>query len=168
MKALGIIPADAELPPRNPGDAAWDELGPVQRKVYAASCRLCTGFWSVNMVGRMLDYLHETGQDRNTLIVVISDNGAASRRHGRWRLLQTYGDDTRSRNGGTPGRAGQRTLPLYQRPWGMTGAALSAAGSYPYLGGVRTPLMVSWPALSATWAPSDPACRCDRCGSDDC
>ena len=34
QKALGLIPADTELPPRNPGVEAWADLTPDQKTVY--------------------------------------------------------------------------------------------------------------------------------------
>ena len=152
MKALGIIPADTKLPPRNPGDAAWDELSPVQKKVYARFMQAYAGFLEHGdaQIGRVLDYLHETGQDRNTLIVVISDNGAASEGMANGGFYKPYGDDTpvAEMAAHLDELGSDKTLPLYQRPWGMTGATpFRRYKLYPYLGGVRTPLMVSWPGI---------------------
>ena len=44
QKKLGVIPQNAELPPRNPGVDAWSDLNDVQRKVYARLQEVFAGF----------------------------------------------------------------------------------------------------------------------------
>lgn len=79
QKAMGVIPADAELTPRNPGVKPWAELSENER-LFAA--RLQEAFAAQldhtdAQIGRLLDFLEEVGRLDDTLIVVLSDNGAS-------------------------------------------------------------------------------------------
>jgi Sulfatase len=95
QQALGIMPEEAELSPINPyidrtsrGGKTWPELDTVrpwdplsdeEKRLFARMAEVYAGFLSHadNEIGRLLDYLHETGQLDNTLIVLVSDNGAS-------------------------------------------------------------------------------------------
>jgi arylsulfatase A-like enzyme len=95
QKELGIIPADAELSPINPyaelKDAngqswpeldtvrPWDSLDDDEQKLFARMAEVYAGFLSHadDQIGRLLDYLEESGQLDNTMIIVVSDNGAS-------------------------------------------------------------------------------------------
>jgi arylsulfatase A-like enzyme len=95
QKKLGIVPADTELSPINPyldvkgpnGEPwplqdtvrPWDSLNDEEKKLFCRMAEVFAGFLSYtdDQLGRVLDYLEESGQLDNTLIVVISDNGAS-------------------------------------------------------------------------------------------
>ncbi|HLP04963.1 MAG TPA: arylsulfatase [Paludibacter sp.] len=80
QKRLGVIPADAVLPDRDPTVKAWDSLTPEQRKVYARFMEVYAGFLTHAdyEFGRIVNYLKEIGQDKNTVILVsIGDNGSS-------------------------------------------------------------------------------------------
>jgi arylsulfatase len=150
MKQMGVIPKDTRLPPINPGDPAWDTLSAEQKKVYARFMQTYAGFLTHGdeQIGRVLTYLRETGLDRNTLVVLISDNGAASEGIGNGGFRRPYFDTTPlSEMAAHLDELGSpSTVALYQRPWAMTGSApFQRYKLYPYLGGVRTPMMISWP-----------------------
>ena len=57
----------------------WDELGHDEKRLFARMAEVFAGFLSYTdaQIGRILDYLEESGQLDNTIIVVISDNGAS-------------------------------------------------------------------------------------------
>lgn len=80
QKKLGIIPEDAELTERAPYIDAWDSLSEKQKKVYARYMESFAGFLehTDEQIGRVIDYLESIGQLENTVIVLISDNGASS------------------------------------------------------------------------------------------
>ena len=80
QKAMGLIEANAELPPRNPGIPAWDELTDEQRALFARYMEVYAGLVdNVDQnVGKLLEFLEGTGQIDNTLILITSDNGANS------------------------------------------------------------------------------------------
>jgi arylsulfatase len=95
QKRLGIVPQDTELSPVNPyldvkgpnGEAwpyqdtvrPWDTLNDEEKRLFSRMAEVFAGFLSYTdaQIGRVLDYLEESGQLDNTIIVTISDNGAS-------------------------------------------------------------------------------------------
>ena len=96
QKMLGILPEQAELSPINPyidekspdGTKGWSELDLVrpwdslsddERRLFCRMAEVYAGFLSHadHEIGRLLDYLEDSGQLENTLIVLVSDNGAS-------------------------------------------------------------------------------------------
>ncbi|WP_319445686.1 MULTISPECIES: arylsulfatase [unclassified Mycobacterium] len=95
QKKLGIVPPDTELSPVNPyldvkgpnGEAwpyqdtvrPWDTLNDEEKRLFSRMAEVFAGFLSYTdaQIGRILDYLEESGQLDNTIIVTISDNGAS-------------------------------------------------------------------------------------------
>jgi arylsulfatase A-like enzyme len=95
QQQLGIIPEGAELSPINPYAATtshdgkpwseldtvrpWDSLSEDEQRLFARMAEVYAGFLSHadHQLGRLLDYLEETGQLDNTIIVLVSDNGAS-------------------------------------------------------------------------------------------
>ncbi len=78
LKDLGIVPAAAEPFPRMESVDAWSEMPQDERanaardmEVYAAMLD-----YMDEQILRVFDYLKETGEYDNTLILFISDNGA--------------------------------------------------------------------------------------------
>jgi arylsulfatase len=95
QKQLGIITEKAELSPINPyidttsADGKgwpeldtvrpWDSLTQYEKRLFARMAEVYAGFLSHadHEIGRLLDYLEESGQLDNTIIVLVSDNGAS-------------------------------------------------------------------------------------------
>jgi arylsulfatase len=95
QKQLGIVPQDTELSPVNPyldvkgpnGEAwpfldtvrPWDTLNDEEKRLFSRMAEVFAGFLSYTdeQIGRIMDYLEESGQLDDTIIVVISDNGAS-------------------------------------------------------------------------------------------
>jgi len=80
QKKLGIIPANAVLPDRNPDIKAWKSLSPDEKKLYARFMEVYAGYltYADNEVGRLITYLKTSKQLDNTLVyVIIGDNGAS-------------------------------------------------------------------------------------------
>lgn len=80
QKKLGVIPANAVLPDRDPTVKSWASLTPEQRKVYARFMEIYAGFMTHAdyEFGRIVKYLKEIGQADNTVILVsIGDNGSS-------------------------------------------------------------------------------------------
>lgn len=80
QKKLGIIPANAVLPERNPNIKAWNSLSPDEKKLYARFMEVYAGYltYADAQVGKLVQYLKTSKQLDNTLIfVVIGDNGAS-------------------------------------------------------------------------------------------
>jgi len=80
QKKLGVIPANAVLPGRNPDIKAWDKLSPDEQKLYARFFEVYAGYLTYTdfEIGRLVNHLKEIGQLDNTLIFIsIGDNGAS-------------------------------------------------------------------------------------------
>ena len=80
QKQLGIIPANAILPARNPNIKAWIKVSKDEKKLYARFMEVYAGYltYTDHEVGRVLSHLKEINQLDNTLIfVMIGDNGAS-------------------------------------------------------------------------------------------
>jgi arylsulfatase A-like enzyme len=80
QKKLGVIPATAVLPDRNPGIKAWDSLPPEEKKLYARFMEVYAGYLTYTdyEIGRLIDHLKEIHQYDNTLfVVIVGDNGAS-------------------------------------------------------------------------------------------
>jgi len=80
QKELGIVPQTAELSRHDPDVPQWSTLSADQRRLYARMMEVFAGFLSHtdHHIGRVLDYLESIGELDNTLVMVISDNGASS------------------------------------------------------------------------------------------
>jgi arylsulfatase len=80
QKQLGVIPADAELTPRNDAFPAWDSLPEEQRRLYARQMEVYAGYQenADHNVGRVLDAIAEMGELEDTLVIWIwGDNGSS-------------------------------------------------------------------------------------------
>ena len=80
QKELGIIPQHAELSRHDPDVPVWESLTDEQRRLYARMMEVFAGFLTHtdHHIGRLLDHLESIGELENTLIMVISDNGASA------------------------------------------------------------------------------------------
>jgi arylsulfatase A-like enzyme len=80
QKKLGIVPKDAELSRHDPDVKPWEKCSPDEKKVYARMMEVFAGFLTHtdHHIGRLLDFLKTIGEFENTLIMVISDNGASA------------------------------------------------------------------------------------------
>lgn len=80
QKELGIVPPEAELSRHDPDVKPWDECSPEEKKLYARMMEVFAGFLTHtdHQIGRLLDFLKGIGEFDNTLIMVLSDNGASS------------------------------------------------------------------------------------------
>ncbi len=80
QKKLGIIPASAKLPDRNPNIKAWKTLTPEEKKLYARFMEVYAGYLTYTdyVVNRLLTHLKSIHQSDNTLVfIIIGDNGAS-------------------------------------------------------------------------------------------
>ena len=95
QKRIGVITDKAELSPVNPyADATsadgkswpeldtvrpWDSLNDGEKRLFCRMAEVYAGFLSHadHEIGRLLDHLEESGELDNTIIVLVSDNGAS-------------------------------------------------------------------------------------------
>jgi len=80
QKDLGLLGPDAQLSPRDPDVPEWDSLSEDQRRLFTRMMEVFAGFVSHadHHFGRILETLERIGELDNTLIMVISDNGASA------------------------------------------------------------------------------------------
>ncbi|VVO30840.1 arylsulfatase [Pseudomonas fluorescens] len=102
LKKLGLIARNfnpAALLPDAAG-ARWQELSTEQRKVEARKMEVYAAMVDNldHNIGRLLDYLKRTGQYDNTLVFVMSDNGAAGEDHSKGYSPNTANTDNRYEN----------------------------------------------------------------------
>lgn len=76
---LGIVPTGTELPPRNPGVRAWDEHSADEHRLFA---RLVGAYAAMlhhldEHLGRVIATIEQIGQLDDTIVMVLSDNGAS-------------------------------------------------------------------------------------------
>jgi arylsulfatase A-like enzyme len=79
QKELGVIPAGAELSRHDPDVPDWGDLSEGARKLATRMMEVYAGFLSHtdHHMGRVFDYLKDTGEFDNTIIMLVSDNGAS-------------------------------------------------------------------------------------------
>jgi arylsulfatase len=80
QKELGIIPADAELSRHDPDVQKWDSSSADEKKVYVRMMEVFAGFLTHTdyHIGRLIEFLKNLGELDNTLIMLLSDNGASA------------------------------------------------------------------------------------------
>lgn len=80
QKRIGIIPQDAELTDKNEYVRDWADCTEKEKAVYAREMEAFAGMLTHTdaQIGRLVDYLEESDQLDNTVIVFLSDNGASA------------------------------------------------------------------------------------------
>src|SRR6266566_2802077 len=153
QKELGIVPEGAELSRHDPDVPDWEALSPEQKKLYARMMEVFAGFLTHTdyHIGRLLDYLKSTGEFDNTLIMVISDNGASAEGGpgGTTNEIQFFNNAQESLEESLAKLdklGGPETFNHY--PWGWTWAGNTPFRRWKretYRGGVSDPFIVHWP-----------------------
>ncbi len=147
MVEMGIIDKDSYPLPENSSGRVWDD---VEKKEYESACMSVHAAMIDRVdqgVGQIIQKLKETGQYENTIIMVLSDNGASYERG------YPAGFDR-------PGFTRDSTLIEYgadkpgaETTWNYIGRAWGSASNTPfrywkmesYEGGTATPFIVHWP-----------------------
>ncbi|HEY4854731.1 MAG TPA: arylsulfatase [Streptosporangiaceae bacterium] len=153
QKELGVMPADAELSRHDPDVPDWDSLPPQARRLAARMMEVYAGFLSHtdHHIGRLLDFLKETGEFDNTLIMVVSDNGASPEGGpaGTTNELQFFNNAPESLEESLAKideLGGPAAFNHY--PWGWTWAGNTPFRRWKretYRGGTSDPFLVHWP-----------------------
>lgn len=160
QKELGWVPDNTVLTERAETMAAWDDIPEPQREFQLRLMELFAGFVEHTdvQVGKLVNYLEETGQRDNTLILYIwGDNGSSAEgQNGSISELLAQNQipntikqqlDALEGLGGLDALGGPLTDNMYHASWAW-------AGSTPFrytklvashFGGTRNPLVISWP-----------------------
>ncbi|MGB5627134.1 MAG: arylsulfatase [Woeseiaceae bacterium] len=154
QQELGIIPHGTKLVPRNVNVPAWSELSKEQKKIAARGQEVYAAFLehTDKQMARLVDFLKAENQFDDTIVIVMSDNGAAGggssvegildvRRNAYYEKetlaelterLDAFGSDD--------------SYGMYSSGWAQAGnTPLKWYKADTYGGGTRAPLIVSWP-----------------------
>ena len=150
---LGIVPSGTVLPPPNAGVQPWDSHAPPLR---ALMTRLQSAYAAMldqfdGQIARLVDFLEASGQLDDTIIVVLSDNGA-SQEGGPLGFINAMGpynqqpEALATKLSRIDDIGGPDTHSNF--PWGWASAANTPLKRYKqntHGGGIRDPLVISWP-----------------------
>lgn len=149
---LGIIPEGTTLSPSDPGVSAWDDLSPDMQKLCARQQEVYAAYMEHTdlQIGRLLDHLEAIGITQNTVIVLLSDNGASAeggpfgalnlRKHLRYEPEQPeYTLANMDRLGS------EEALNHYATGWAqVSNTPLKWYKKDTHGGGIRAPLILHW------------------------
>ena len=160
QKQLGWIPANAELTPRAPTMPSWDSIPESERPFQLRLMEIYAGFCEHTdaQVGKLVDYLDQTGQRENTIIFYIwgdngssaeGQNGSISELLAQNQIPNTIAQQIKALDelGGLKALGSSLTDNMYHAGWAWAGdtpfryTKLIAS----HFGGTRNPLVVSWP-----------------------
>ncbi|NEU09637.1 arylsulfatase [Flavihumibacter sp. R14] len=160
----GILPKDTELTPINPmpkeilaeGDSVrpWNTLNDDEKKLFSRMAEVYAAFseYTDVEIGRLIDYLDESGQLENTLVFYCADNGASGEGSPNGsvnenRFFNGYPDDIKQNMEMIDKLGSPDTYNHYPTGW-------ATAFSTPYkmfkryasyAGGTCDPLVIYWP-----------------------
>jgi len=145
QKAAGIVPENAVLGERNPEIRPWSDLSTEEKKsesrkmeIYAAMVENLD-----DHIGQLIQFLKKTGLLDNTVIVFMSDNGAAGEDF--YNLPKGFGPFIRAHYDNSYVNMGKaNSFVSYGTQWAQAGAApFKLYKSYTTEGGIVTPLIIS-------------------------
>ena len=150
---LGIVPAGTRLPPRNDAVKAWSEAPDGEKRLYT---RLQAAYAAMldhadQHIARLIAFLETAGQLDDTLIVVMSDNGASQEggplgmvnAMGPYNLRREPIEEKIARIDDIGGPDTHSNFPL---GWAMAAnTPLRRYKQNTHGGGIRDPLVMAWP-----------------------
>lgn len=150
LKAAGIIPMGSSLPPRNDAVTPWEDLTADEQRRESRKMELYAAMVDNldDHVGRLLDYLRKAGLYENTLIVFMSDNGAAGEdfyNEGPFTdYIQAHFDNAYELMGTA------RSFVSYDDPWAEAGSApFMRRKGYTREGGIVAPMIIAGPGIAS-------------------
>jgi len=150
---LGIAPSGTTLGPRPQWIPVWSDLPSDQRRLFARMMEAFAGFLSHTdaQIARLFDHLTTLGVADNTLVLLLSDNGASAEggpigSFNEHRFIHDQLDTLDDTLARIDDIGGFRAYNHYPWGWAWAGnAPLRLWKRYTWLGGVRTPLIARWP-----------------------
>ena len=151
--ASGLLPEGTQLSERPAWVPEWDSLTEDEQRLYARMMEVFAGFLTHTdaQVQRVLDFIDELGELEDTIVIVMSDNGASAEGGAKGSFNEQYffnfvPESTeenlrRVDDLGTP-RANNHY------PWGWAWAGNTPLKRFKrdtHEGGVADPLIVHWP-----------------------
>ncbi|WP_395692569.1 sulfatase-like hydrolase/transferase [Nocardioides sp.] len=156
--AEGVVPPGTVLTGRPSWVPAWETLSTDERRLFARYMEVFAGFvtHTDHHLGRLFDSLDSLGIADDTLVMVLSDNGASAEGGPTGTLNEAaawlgLGEDVGTALEHIDDIGGPDANNHYPWGWAWAGnAPLRLWKRYAWLGGVRTPLVVRWGDRIAT------------------
>jgi len=164
MEKLGLIPKGTKCSPINPWPARevinetdqvlpWDTLSSDQKRLFARMAEVYAGFSSYtdNELGRLIDYLENSGQLDNTLVLVLSDNGASGEGGPNGsvnenKFFNGWPDDLKENLAKIDLLGSPQTYNHYPTGWAWAfDSPYKMFKRFSLEGGVADPLVIAWP-----------------------
>ncbi len=172
QKQMGLVPQNTALSPINPiGTSAetksptglpfpeldytrpWDSLSAEEKRLFSHMAEVYAGFLSYtdDQIGRIIDYLEQSGQLDNTLIIVVSDNGASGEGGPNGsvnenKFLNGIPDSLEENLKYLDVLGSPRTYNHYPTGWAMAfNTPFKMWKRYSYNGGICDPFLIHWP-----------------------
>ncbi len=153
QKELGIVPPNTVLSLHDPDVQEWDTLPADERRLYARMMEVFAGFLehTDHCIGELIRFLKDLGEYENTLIMLISDNGASAEGGptgsvNECRFFNNVADSIEDNLALIDELGGPTCFNHY--PWGWTWAGNTPLRRWKretYRGGVSDPFIVCWP-----------------------
>jgi arylsulfatase len=153
QKAMGVVRQETKMPKRNDGVKAWGEHSDDERRVFT---RLQSAFAGMldhadQHIARLIAFLDKAGVRDNTLIIVMSDNGA-SQEGGPLGFINAMGpfnfrpEPMAEKVRRIDDIGGPDTHTNFPHGWAMaSNTPLRRYKQNTHGGGIRDPLVMSWP-----------------------
>jgi arylsulfatase A-like enzyme len=172
QKELGLVPPHTELPPLNPIGAAqtrtgpdgkpfpmmdttrpWNSLSEEEKSLFARMAEVYAGFLAHadDQIGRLLDFLEESGWLENTLVVLVSDNGASGEGGpngsvNEMKFANGIPDEMADNLPLLDELGSPKTYNHYPNGWAMAfNTPFKMWKRYEFNGGTSDPCIISWP-----------------------
>ena len=172
QKKLGILPQDTELSPINPIGTPQDRKGPEgkpfpavdftrpwaslsddERTLFCRMAEIYAGFLAHadHQIGRVLAYLEETEQLENTMIVLVSDNGASGEGGPNGsvnenKIMNDIPDTIEANLAMLDDLGSPKTYNHFPTGWAMAfNTPFKMWKRYEFNGGSSDPCIISWP-----------------------
>jgi arylsulfatase len=153
QKAIGLVPADTKMPPRNDGVKAWGDHSDDEKRVFT---RLQSAFAGMldhadRHLARLIAFLEAAGVRDDTLVIVMSDNGA-SQEGGPLGFINAMGpynlrpEPIAEKVRRIDDIGGPDTHSNFPHGWAMaSNTPLRRYKQNTHGGGIRDPFVLSWP-----------------------
>jgi arylsulfatase A-like enzyme len=154
QRKLGIAPPGTGLAARDAIVKAWADLSTDQRTLYGRMMEVYAAFLTHtdDQVGRFVAYLRQLDLLDNTLLVLLSDNGASAEGgdgglFSEWMFFNMIEPSLEENLSRIDELGGPTTYNHYPIGWAQAGnTPFEWYKRWVHAGGVRDPLVVHWPA----------------------
>jgi len=172
QKQMGLVPQETELPPLNPLGTTetrtgpedkpfppldvtkpWDTLSDGEKRLFARMAEVYAGFLAHtdHYIGVLLDYLEWSGQRENTMVILVSDNGASGEGGPDGSVNESLffngiPDDLEANLKMLDELGSPKTYNHYTNGWAMAfNTPFKMWKRYEFNGGTSDPCIISWP-----------------------